>query len=388
MFAVTLRWILSALLLSLVHSGNALAQTCSPPDRSATLELPGKPFSVVSTSDRCWLFVSMAMDKGQGGVAVLHNEAGEFKLQRTYDFAGETYGEALAEDVDLLAVAAENGVLVLDLSKLKTAAGDPLLGTLSDGKDAGYMEVAISYDRGTLFASEEQLQRIGVFDLTLAKAHAFHASGTVGHIPTGVAPVGLSLSPDGNALYAVSEVSPPALKMPSICKAEDGKSANTHPQGLLLRIDPAKAISDPLKSIVDAVPAGCNPVRVVVSPDDSHVWVTARGDDALIRFATEDLQAGNKNIQVDRLPVGPSPIGLTMGSTTGQVWVAISNRFHKTGDTGIVGVPADGASGQLNKVQLKGYPREVAFLHDTDLLVVTLYAEKQLALVPVGPSNH
>jgi hypothetical protein len=216
----------------------------------------------------------MSLDNDRGGVAVLRNDVGEFKLLRTYEVDCEAHGKAMSEEARLLAVASEHNVLILSIDKLETPDENPLLVLLTDGKNASYMEVVMSLDHRILFASEEQFQRIGVFDLAGAEVHQFRSYGTVGHIPTGIAPVGLTLSADGSSLYSVSEVSPPALEMQPLSKAEDGKSTSTHPQGLLLRIDATKAISDPTRSIIDAVPAGCTRFRLTVRTYGSQLVET------------------------------------------------------------------------------------------------------------------
>jgi hypothetical protein len=48
------------------------------------------------------------------------------------------------------------------------------------------------------------------------------------------------------------------------------------------------ATSDPGKSVLRRVPAGCNPVRVVAS-QTGRVYVTARGGNELLAFTEREL---------------------------------------------------------------------------------------------------
>lgn len=205
-----IRWLGAAALLLSSLIGSSHAQECAAPTNQSPIALSGKPFSLKMTNDRCWLFVSLAFDGDQGGLEVLRNDRGQLKIFRTINFPGEAHGLALAEDIDLLAVATEHNVLLLNLPRLETLDEEPSMGSVADGKSASYMEVIVSVDRRTLFASEEQFQRIGVFDLAIARANHYQSFEHPNHIPTGVAPVGLALSPDGSTLYSVSQAAPPS----------------------------------------------------------------------------------------------------------------------------------------------------------------------------------
>jgi secreted PhoX family phosphatase len=50
----------------------------------------------------------MSLDNDRGGVAVLRNDVGEFKLLRTYEVDCEAHGKAMSEEARLLAVASEH----------------------------------------------------------------------------------------------------------------------------------------------------------------------------------------------------------------------------------------------------------------------------------------
>ncbi|HEY9130664.1 MAG TPA: hypothetical protein VIM98_02810 [Dyella sp.] len=363
----------------------AQATPCKEPATTATVDMPAAPFGMASTADACWIFVSLAYDKGHGGIAVLHNENGAFKLVRVQALDAAAFGESLSSDGKLLAVATEAGVSVLDAARLESGDGTALLGTLSDGGDAGYIETAVTADGHLLFVSEESNRRLGVFDLAKAREHDFKGDALIGHVPTGLGPVGLAFSPDGNALYSVSEVTPPALKLPASCDAESAQQRQ-HSPGLLIRIDTAKAATDPAKAAIAFASAGCNPVRVAVSPDGSDVWVTARGENALLRLSTADMQPGRTDRHWNRYAAGPSPVGLAIRGDGQQVWVTDSNRFQKAGEqAGLAGWEiGSSASAKRFSIPLDGFPRELIFLPRSQTLVTTLYAGKKVVFVPTG----
>jgi hypothetical protein len=68
--------------------------------------------------------------------------------------------------------------------------------------DGGFAFVSLEYSGEILEYSGE----IAVFNLQRARASHFRTSGFVGDIPMGIAPVGMAVSPNGDWLYATSEV--------------------------------------------------------------------------------------------------------------------------------------------------------------------------------------
>jgi DNA-binding beta-propeller fold protein YncE len=372
-------------LLTMVMPQTLLASSCAAPSTSTTVDLPAAPFQAIASPDDCWLFVSMAISENHGAVAVLHNQGGTFKLDHHVELRGAGYGEALTHDGALLIVTTDNGIAVLDVGKLERNDSDALLGTFSSDAHSGSVYAAVSLDDRRLFVSEEYARNISVWDLDKARQKEFGAGALIGHIPTATAPVGLALSPDGHWLFATSEAMPPAMHMSTDCKAE-GPNGHPHAQGLLLRIDTDKALSDPVHAVAAATPAGCNPVRVALSPSGKTAWITARGDDALLRLQTDELQAGTHNIHVSKFPIGPSPIGVAIRPDGAQVWVAISDRFSKGGGGRLAGFTNIDSSTPTSVLSAPapGFPREVTFLRDGHTLIATLFTAKQVMLVPTS----
>ena len=145
--------------------------------------------------------------------------------------------------------------------------------------------------------------------------------------------------------------------MPATCELEQG-NRQIHPQGLLFRIDVGLAVKEARHAVVAAFPAGCNPVRVAVSPAGNQVWVTARGSDALRRFQLADLLARSHAASYAKFAIGTSPVGLAVRQDGMQGWVALSRRFGKEGIGGLAGIAleANASSVKLLFVPASGFP--------------------------------
>ena len=146
-------------------------------------------------------------------------------------------------------------------------------------------------------------------------------------------------------------------------------------------------MKDPRHAAVAAFPAGCNPVRVAVSPAGNEVWVTARGSDALLRFPVDDLLASSHAGRYAKFAVGISPIGLAVRPDGRQVWVALSHRFGKRvmGQLAGVALEANTSSVKLMSAPASGFPRELAFLHDGRTLVATLFSARRVEFLLTPP---
>ncbi len=359
------------------------AAGCPAPARPTLTAVPGDPFSAVPTSDGCWLFVSLSARHDHGSVAVLRDVRGSFDLDRTVALSAAALGEALAPDGRLLAVTTLVGVDLLDVTRLERPGGDPIIARLRDGSPQP-VYAAISRDNRLLFVSDETSHRISVFNLVSAASRRHRAAALVGHIPTAFAPVGLAVSPDGKWLYATSEVAPRIPGFPARCSPPFDAYGRHQPVGVLLKIDIAKAATDPRHSVVAGVPAGCEPVRVAVSPSGKTLWVTARGDNALLRIPAVDLSSGARHLDTESFSIGADPVGLAVRPDDRQVWVADSARFvsGKSGHlAGLTGIHGKGKV-ELMSAAAKGFPRELSFLPDGRTLVVTLFSAGAVEFMP------
>jgi DNA-binding beta-propeller fold protein YncE len=369
-------------IVALLLSFKASASTCSSPTQATSISVQGHPFAAVAAADNCWLFVSINGDDEHGSVLVLRNKDGVFAPDHAVRLNTHAYGESLSHDGRLLAVAGGEGTSILDVARLEDGDNHALLGALPDGRGSGAVYTAITPDDKILFVSEENARQISVFDLAKAQSAGFDASALIGHIPTAYFPVGLAISPDARWLYATNQRGPGKTMAP-ICNPEQAKG-EMHPQGLLQRIDIAKAAVDPAHAVVSVLPAGCNPVRVAVSPDGKELWVTARGGNALLRFLIDGWQEENGHAKVASFPMGPGPVGVAVRPDGKQVWVALSSRFGGDQAGQLIGLADLQGAPQVKRMSLPaaGFPREVSFLPDGRTLVATLFDAKQVQFVP------
>ncbi len=374
---------LGFLLLALSFGAHASTVLCAAPAAATNVAVPGHPFAAAPTSDGCWVFVSLEVGKGRGAVAVLHNQGGSFTLAHVVGLAGEGFGEALSHDGRLLAVTGGEGTALLDVAALERGEATAALGLLRSGSGAGAVYALFNRDDSLLFVSDEDAQRLSVFDLAKARAEGYSGKTPPARIPVGIGPVGLALSPDGRWLFGTSQVAAAGLKLPATCQPET-REEQKHPPGLLFRLDVDKAMADPAHAIAAALPAGCNPVRVAVSPSGELLWVTARGDGALLRFRIKDWLGGSERVDLARFPMGASPVGVAVRPDGKQVWLTLSNRFGSADAGQLVGLQGglDGAAAmQRLSISAPGFPRELSFLPDGHTLVATRFEANQVMFV-------
>ncbi len=371
--------------------------TCNRPAAEAIVHVPvpGNPFAPVPTRDGCWIFASLsAGGGGQSGVAVLERSDGTISLTRVVSIAGTPAGMVLSHDGQLLIVAAGDRLAFLDVSRLISGQGDPVLGYMSDPSAIGRIYVNVTSDDRFLFVSEERSQAISVIDLAKARASGFRAASTIGQIPAGNAPVGLTLSPDERYLYATSQAAPKSFGWPADCRPEaagpGGQTLPNHAHGAVLVVDVARAKTDPAHSVIAAIAAGCNPVRIVMSPSGDRVYVTARSDNELLVFDTNLLLTDSAHAMIGRVPVGTAPVGVVVMDGGNKVAVTNSNRFAGSGaDQQFLTVidaarVSTGKSAVLGKIPAGGFPRELRLTADGQTLLVTNFSSRTVEIVDLS----
>jgi hypothetical protein len=185
-----------------------------PAGRVRLSPVPGDPFGVAVTADGRWSFVSY-LPAGQGGGEVgVFADSGSASPRLIHQIpVHQGLGLALTPGDRYLLVAEGTGIVVVSVPAAEQGAGNAVLGTLSSGGSGqsavgGAIEVAVSPDGRFAFVSLETSGEIAVFDLQRALASHFRTSGFVGDVPMGIAPVGMAVSPNGDWLYATSELNP------------------------------------------------------------------------------------------------------------------------------------------------------------------------------------
>ena len=354
------------------------------------VDVPGRPFGVVPTPDGCWLFVAFndAATPPAHGLAVLRWGAGELLMSRVVPLAIRPTGMTMTHDGEMLAVAAGNQVTLLDVDRVLSGDANPVLGSIGDSLSRSYIYVAVTQDGTLLFASDETTSSITVFDLSAARQGHFGPNAVIGRIPVGQYPVGLALSPDQRLLFGTSQVADePAW--PLACPFAGQDLARR--EGSLEVIDVEKARSDPANARMSVAPAGCSPVRVASAPHGDGVWVSARGDDAVLAFDTARLLSDPATALVGRVPVGRSPVGIAVFAQGRRVVVANSNRFApdplqpQTLTVIDATRPTAGSDAHLATLPAGAFPREMAVAPDRRTLFVTNYLSGQVEVVDLIP---
>jgi DNA-binding beta-propeller fold protein YncE len=359
--------------------------------RISMVGVGGRPFGIAVTPDGRWVFVASPT----GGVGVLRAGT-RLTLARTIH-AGLPLGETLADGGRYLLAASGTGAVVISVARAERGGAGAVLGTLASPSGAGAIEVAVSRDGRFAFVSLEASGRVAVFDLRRALTRGFGPADYVGAIPLGLAPVGLAVSPDGRWLYATSELSATARfpSQPAARPASPGQRAGAAAvpgpdvPGTLTVVSVRRAETDPARSVVATVEAGCQPVRVITSADGRAVWVTARASDALLGFSAALLRSDPARSLIARVWVGEAPVGLALVDHGGRIVVADSNRFLAPGASSSLAVVNVGAA-LAGKPALAGllpagqFPREMAPEPGGRTLLVTNFDSGQVELVNVA----
>jgi DNA-binding beta-propeller fold protein YncE len=386
--------VLLAALLWLVGPTAVHAADCNRPTPSALVHvtLPGSPFTALPSADGCWLFVSLAGETpgASSGVAVLERADGVVTVKRTLSFPGSPAGMVLTHDGAVLIVANGANVVFLDVRRLTSGAARPVLGYWgSEQLWPMSIYVSVTTDDRYLLVSNEALGTISVIDLAQTRRAHFAQVQVVGAIAVGNAPVGLALSSDERFLFATVQ-SVDAMGWSNRCKPErDPAGAADHAEGAIAVVDMKLATSDPGRSLLRRVPAGCNPVRVVVSGETGRVYVTARGSDELLSFTERELSGSGPDPRATRVAVGTSPVGLAVIDKGRKLVVASSNRFNAgTSPAELYVVDATGISSNstplLGTMPSRAFPREIRATADGRTLLVTNFSAGTVQIVDLG----
>ncbi len=299
----------------------------------------------------------------------------------------------MSHDGKLLIVADDEYVVFLDVMRMTSGQGDPILGYVSDGRSSGNVYVNVTSDDKFLFVSDENTEKITVINLEKARAEGFKEAAKVGTIPVGNAPIALTFSPDSRWLYTTSQEAPKSLNWPIACKPEGSDPATAkeeYAQGAIIVVDVVRAQTDPAKSIVANAPAGCSPVRLAISPSGDRVYVTARNSNSLLAFDTGLMRSDSEHAQVGQVPVGSSPVGVAVVNDGKFVLVTNSNRFAKdqSARQTLTVIDAsrvsEGQAAIMGSVPAGIFPREFGQSPDGKTLFVANYLSNELEVIDVN----
>jgi len=343
--------------------------------RSVLERTSAPPFGVVTTPDGRFSFVTLPAGPGArtDEIAVFDDRTFVPRPIHTVPLPGATpFGLTLTHNGRyLLAADGDDGAAVISVSRAERGSPAALLGTLRSAGGSGAIEVVVSNDDRYAFVSLEDSAQIAVFDLAAALRDGFRRAARVGTISVDPGPVGMAVSPDGRLLYATSEL-----------RSDAGVSSQV---GTLSVIDVRRAQTRPGSAVTATVSAGCNPVRVIASPDGRTVWVTARASDRLLGFSAAALADDPSQALLADVLVGEAPVGLALTNSGTRIVVADSNRFQRPGRGAQLTVvdPAAALAGRpavIGKIRSGAFPREMSLEPDGTLLVSNFGSDQLQAI--------
>lgn len=351
--------------LSCTPSAPATATPITTPGVQTTVTLPGKvyPFASVATHDGKWLVVSL--DSGEtGSIAVWRLAGHSATLAHVIPLQSSPAGLALTPDDRTLIVADSLGVAFVDAAKAEAGDAHALMGVEIS---APAIEVALSQDGRYVFATDEDNAKLSVIDVRQAESDYYQPAALVGTVPLGSYPVGIALSPDGRYLYVANE----------------GVQETSGP-GTLSVVDVARAEQDPAHAVVGKAHAGCGDGRVVLSPDGSVAWVSARASNEVLAFDTAKLLSDPQHALIATTAVGLEPVGLALVNGGSELLVANSDRFAQPPTPQTV-YAVDTQAALAGRPALKGsltegiFPRELSLVGQT--AVLTNYGSGTISLI-------
>ena len=352
--------------------------------RTSRITVPAHPFGVVYAQHDDIAFVTLNTSLGVLNTsAFIPSLIHEIPLPAPYVGISGGTGIALTHNGrHVLVTASSTALFVVDVAKAATGSPDAVVGVLNGIAAAGdsAIEVTVTRDDRYAFVSQEYGSRqtgfrgtIEVFELQRPAANGTVSGTYVGYLILDHSVVGTALSADGRNLYATSEAA----------------SLNTT-QGTLSVIDVEKLKTDPNNALISKVPAGCGPVRVIVSRDGQIVWVTARESNALLAFDASKLVSDQSAALLASVQVGTSPVGLIFaGPNERRILTANSNRFgYGNATTGLSVVDVDaairGGKAVLGQVPTGLFPREFAASPDGKTILVSDYGSLMVQAVDVS----
>ncbi len=376
---VTLLWLAGATAARATECNRAMASPL------VHVMLPGSPFTALPSADGCWLFVSLTQPRPE--IAVIARGNGGLTLKRMVSLPGWPMGMVLSHDGKVLVVAEGANVVFLDVGQLTTGNNNAILGYwgIPGRRPPGCVYVSVTADDRYVFVSNEAVGTISVIDLALTRRSRFAQVRVIGSIAAGVGPLGITFSPDKRFLYA-TVLTAQGIGWSNRCSPENvPTAAPDHPEGAIVVVDMKLAVSDPARSVLRRVPAGCSPARIVVSSETGRVYVTARGSNELLTFSEHELSGSAAGAHGERMAVGQSPVGVALVDQGRKVVVAGSDRFH-TGAAApalyVIDAARVGAnSPAVGSIPSQGFPREIRATADGRTLLVTNFDGGSLQIV-------
>jgi hypothetical protein len=268
------------------------------------------------------------------------------------------------------------------------------------GSQEGTLAVIVTPDKKFAFVSNEEGVaagattdgNIGVVALQFdANGNVTTGTTLLGQIATGGnAIAGMTLSPDGTRLYVTSEITAPGtvaagggnpVLARTGCMQQPGSSA---PNGLLtvINVSAAEASLGP-GAVLATVDAGCSPVRMSETADNSTLWVAVRGDNRVLAFSTAMLESNPNNALLGFADTGgTAPVGVHLFHKDQLLAVANSNRFNTGKANATILYVANPATASVVQTISTGlFPREFNVGPDDGTLYLTNFSSNTLEVI-------
>jgi DNA-binding beta-propeller fold protein YncE len=332
---------------------------------TALRRVNGQPFGVAMTASGQYVFAGLG-----AAVGIFTLEGIHLRLVTTVAVPEQVRGIALSPDGRyLIATDGAGGAYVLDVAQAEGGSSAALLGQLTSA-GVGAIQATVSSNGTFAFVTLEYSDELAVFNLQRAIETGFASNTPVGLVPLGRDPVGVAASANGSYLYVTSEVVPPTS------------------HGSLSVVSTARAETDPTRAVVQSVPAGCDPVRVIVH--GRSMYVTARESNAVLWFSSASLAHGPRLALRGRVRVGPEPVGLATVDRGREILVADSNRFDtgKASGLAILQLKPGGRPILRGYLPTGTFPRDVASTGHGSRAVVADYGSSQLEALSVPVASR
>lgn len=360
------------------------------PDSVVHVPIDGQPVDVLTDGTGCHVFVTVARSSGPSGILLLRRTMTRFDSVRFIGMEGSPFLMKPSADGKRIYVAAGNSVSIVDGALATSAGNEPVVGVIRDSSFVGAVMANVTADNQYMFISQERASAVTVVDLRNVRgATGYEGARIVGRIPTGRAPIAVELSPDGRRLYVTSQEAPASLGWPIECRPQANRSAPPdHIAGAVLVIDVERAKRDPAASVLSTVKAGCNPVRLALSPDGLHAYVTARTDDEVMVFDARTMEADSLAKPLARVAVGQAPVGIVVTGRGDRVIATSSNRFAGGANDRQYLYVIDPREPDGRKLQGRiaagAFPRQLHLAADQRTLFVTNFASGTLQVIDMN----
>jgi YVTN family beta-propeller protein len=192
-------------------------------------------------------------------------------------------------------------------------------------------------------------------------------------------------------MYTTSQSALPDWNWPPVCDSENPqRNAGKHTEGAVIVVDVAKARIDPANAVAARVVAGCNPVRLALSPKGDRAYVTNRKDNSVRALDTAKLRTDGANALIGKVPVGTAPVPVVVIRNGRRVIAGNSNRFGTAGagNQALTVIDAarfsEGARAVIGTIPAGLFPRSLSLTSDGRTLLLTNFGSGSVEIMDIA----